>query len=158
MASEVTVRGGRDPGAVDRILRSLPDWFGIEEAIVEYVADSQTAESYLAMRDGEVVGVALVQERFPRAAELNLIAVHADHRQSGAGSALVEAVASSLLGRGFALLEVHTVGASYEHDGYAATRAFYERVGFIPLHEFEGIDWDGPTLVLVRPLSNPVAR
>lgn len=27
----------QDPAAVDRILRSLPDWFAIEEAVVNYV-------------------------------------------------------------------------------------------------------------------------
>jgi GNAT superfamily N-acetyltransferase len=143
-----------DAVAVERILRSLPDWFGIEESLLEYVADAAHAESYLAVHGGEVVGVALVHERFPQSAELTLIAVHADSRGAGHGAALVEAVADSLVERGFGLLEVHTVGPSYEHEGYAATRAFYERTGFIPMHEFDGIDWNGPTLVLVRPLRH----
>ena len=117
MIGDIEVLSGRDPESVERILRSLPEWFGIEDAIRSYVADAGSAESHLAMRDGEVIGVALVQERFSRSAELTLIAVHADHRHRGAGFALVEAVASSLARRGFAVLEVHTVGPSYEDDG-----------------------------------------
>lgn len=50
------------------------------------------------------------------------------------------------------VLEVHTVGPSYHHDGYAGTRAFYEGTGFLSLHELERIDWNGPTLILVKPL------
>jgi len=31
-------------------------------------------------------------------------------------------------------------------------REFYQSLGFIPLQEFGGIDWSGPTLVLVKAL------
>ncbi|MFT4217001.1 MAG: hypothetical protein QM619_07410 [Micropruina sp.] len=37
----VTVERRRDPLAVERVLRTLPDWFGIEEAILGYVAKAE---------------------------------------------------------------------------------------------------------------------
>jgi GNAT superfamily N-acetyltransferase len=157
-SEDVTVERRNDPAAVERILRSLPEWFGIEDSLLEYVADAGTAESYLAVEDGEIVGVALVHEHFPRSAELTLIAVHAERRHGGLGSALVEAVVDSLTARGFLLLEVHTVGPSYEHDGYAATRAFYGRSEFVAMHEFHGLDWPGPTVIMVRPLRPRAAQ
>lgn len=49
-------------------------------------------------------------------------------------------------------MEVKTVGPSFDHDGYRATRAFYETMGFIPLEEVTGLDWDGPTIIMVKPL------
>jgi hypothetical protein len=53
---------------------------------------------------------------------------------------------------GVRLLEVHTVGPSYENEGYARTREFYLALGFVAMTELERIDWSGPTLILVRPL------
>lgn len=54
----------QDPAAVDRILRSLPDWFAIGEAVVNYVESAWRRDSFLAIIDGEVVGVALVNRQF----------------------------------------------------------------------------------------------
>jgi hypothetical protein len=112
-----------DPIAVDQVLRSLPAWFGIEDAIVSYVESVSQRDSFLAVVDGKVIGVALVNRHFPESAE--------ECR----------------------LLQVHTVGPSFEDHAYAQTRAFYRQAGFLPLQEFDRIDWDGPSLVLVKPLD-----
>lgn len=47
---------------------------------------------------------------------------------------------------------MQTVGPSFEDAWYAATRAFYERRGFFPLQELMRVDWEEPTLILVKPL------
>jgi coenzyme F420-0:L-glutamate ligase/coenzyme F420-1:gamma-L-glutamate ligase len=46
---------------------------------------------------------------------------------------------------------VKTLGPSRESRGYAATRAFYEAVGFVAIEELHGL-WtqDNPTLILVK--------
>lgn len=36
--------------------------------------------------------------------------------------------------------------------GYADTRRIYEAVGLAPVHEFDKLDWDGPTLIMVKNL------
>nr|WP_281363934.1 GNAT family N-acetyltransferase [Microbacterium immunditiarum] len=131
----------------------MPEWFGIEDAVHNYVNMAARLESHIASLEGVTVGVALVERHFAHSAELALIAVHADHRASGIGRRLVEAVEDSLRGEGCRFLEVHTVGPSYEDAGYAATRAFYDSVGFTPMHEFHKLDWDGPTLILIKTLN-----
>lgn len=141
-----------DPSAVDRILRALPAWFGIEEAIASYVAQASVLDSYLAVDSGHVVGVALVDRHFPESAELALIAVDPEHRATGIGRQLVKAIEQSLRDDGCRFLEVHTVGPSYSDEGYAETRAFYLAAGFSPMHEFSNLDWDGPTLILIKSL------
>lgn len=73
------------------------------------------------------------------------------HR-AGIGSRLVQAIQDDLRAEGVRVLQVHTVGPSYPSPAYARTREFYQSLGFIPLQEFEGIDWSGPTLVLVKSL------
>lgn len=149
----LTITRGNDPEAVRRILACLPDWFGIPEANEHYVRAGAQLPGYLASADEEVVGVALVQRHFPQSAEIHLIAVSPEHHGSGVGTALVTALEQDLLADGVRLLQVKTVGASFEDEGYAATRAFYAARGFLPLQEHERLDWDGPTLVLVKPLG-----
>jgi len=147
-----SVERRHDPSAVERVLRALPDWFGVEAAIVSYAANEADFESYLAVDDGHVVGVALVRRHFPESAELHLIAVDPGDHNRGLGRALVREIELDLVKTGAQLLEVHTVGPSHEDVFYARTRGFYRHLGFVPLQEFDRIDWAGPTLVLVKPL------
>lgn len=147
-----TIVRGNDPEAARRILTALPDWFGIPSANEHYVRAAAEKVSYLARVGGHTVGVALTDRHFPQTAEIHLIAVAPEHHGHGVGSALLAAVEEDLRADGVRLLEVKTVGASYEDAGYAATRAFYEARGFLPLEEIEDLDWAGPTLILVKPL------
>lgn len=149
----ITVVRAQDPEAVRAILAALPDWFGIPSANEHYVRAAAEKTSYLARVDGAVVGAALVDRHFPQTGEIHLIAVRPEHHGSGVGSALLSAVESDLRADGAALLEVKTVGASFEDPGYAATRAFYAARGFLPLEEMTDYDWDGPTLIMVKPLA-----
>ena len=58
----------REPAAVERILRGLPQWFGVESAIAAYVDDASRLTSYLALEGPDVVGVVLLAQHFPRRA------------------------------------------------------------------------------------------
>ena len=39
----------QDPETVGRLLRALPDWFELEEPILEYIEDARTKPTYLAI-------------------------------------------------------------------------------------------------------------
>lgn len=142
----------QDPEAVREILASIPEWFGIPEANASYVADAGRLPSYLAVDGDDVVGVALLAEHFPESRELHLIAVHRDRHRQGIGGLLLAAVEDGLRSTGVRILEVHTVGPSRESAAYALTRAFYLAQGFVAMTELQRIDWNGPTLILVKPL------
>ena len=145
----------RDPNAVRRILEELPDWFGDPAAIDNYAAHSaDEGFTSLLARDGDdTVGIALVERHFPQSAELHLIAISPAARGQGIGRALTERACADLASDSCLVLTVHTVGPSFNHDGYAQTRSFYLALGFIPLEEHSGLDWPGPTLILARPLT-----
>ncbi|MCK0113328.1 GNAT family N-acetyltransferase [Ornithinimicrobium sp. F0845] len=148
----ITITRAQDPPATHRILAALPSWFGIPAANEHYVTAAGEKDSYLAQVDGVTVGVALVDRHFAETAEIHLIAVAPEHHGGGVGSALVAAIEDAVRADGAQLLEVKTVGASHADEGYAATRAFYRARGFLRLEEFEGLDWEGPTVILVKPL------
>ena len=144
--------GHRDPAAVEALLRALPEWFGIEEAIHHYVEDSRTLPTYFAVEGEDVVGALLVRRHFPKAAEVHLMAVHPTQHRRGIGRMLLGAAEADLLADGVRWLQVKTLGPSRPSVAYAATRAFYLACGFDPLEEIHGL-WPGnPCLVMVKTL------
>jgi GNAT superfamily N-acetyltransferase len=77
----------------ERILRSVPRWFGIEHALLEYVADAARFPTFL-VADREPVAFLTVREHFPQSWEVHCIAVHASRRRTGLGHCLHEHVES----------------------------------------------------------------
>jgi GNAT superfamily N-acetyltransferase len=159
--------GERAPETVDRLLRSLPGWFGIESSIVEYVAKAHELPTYLAwpaggtasqITDSGPVGVLLAARHFPESAEIYLMAVEPAMHRRGIGSALIEALEADLVADSVQLLQVKTLGLSQADASYARTRRFYSRMGFRPLEEIRDL-WPGnPCLIMVKVLrARPVA-
>src|SRR5207245_8586797 len=124
--------GEQAPDTVDRLLRSLPGWFGIESSNAGYVAAALTLPTYLAWpaaseprgADIQAAGVLLAQRHFPTAAEIYLLAVEPSVHRRGAGRALVEAFERDLVADGVRLLQVKTQGPSRPDAGYELTRQF----------------------------------
>ena len=154
MSATEVVRGRTDPAAVERLLRALPEWFGIEDSLLEYVADSRTKASYFAI-DGdldEVVGVLLGTRHSTLSAEVHLMAVAPDRHRQGVGRALVQAFEDDVRSEGARIMQVKTLGPSRPDVHYRRTTDFYLAMGFIPLEEFLEL-WPGnPCLILVKPL------
>jgi GNAT superfamily N-acetyltransferase len=148
--------GEPGPGAVERLLRMLPGWFGIESSVLDYIADARTRPAYLAWPGGqqgaEAAGVLLATRHFPASAEIHLMAVDPSWHRRGAGRALVAALESDLAADGVEFLQVKTQGPGRPDAGYAKTRQFYASVGFQPLEEIYGL-WPGlPCLIMIKSL------
>jgi ribosomal protein S18 acetylase RimI-like enzyme len=148
------VTGRQDPEVVERLLRSLPDWFGIEESLQAYVADSRTKPTYLAVnqKSGDVLGALLVTTHSAESAEIHLLAVSPDHHRRGIGRALVAAFETDMTAAGVRLLQVKTLGPSQPDEAYSRTLRFYLAMGYIPLEELKGLWVENPCLILVKPL------
>ena len=166
--------GQQDPQTVDRLLRSLPAWFGIESSIVDYVASARKLPTYLAWPAGapegqaaeagpavpagpaaeqQPVGVLLAARHFPGSAEIYLMAVEPATHRRGVGRALVRALEDDLIADGVELLQVKTLGPSHPDAGYARTRQFYASMGFRPLEEIHDLWPDNPCLIMVKALA-----
>jgi GNAT superfamily N-acetyltransferase len=138
----------------ETVLRALPRWFGLEEPVRAYVADAAVHPTFVASDRDEDVGFATLKRHTPAAAEITAMGVLPAHHRRGAGRALVEAAAAAARGDGVRLLQVKTLGPSHPSEAYAATRAFYAALGFLPLEE-TGAVWGpaNPCLILVRVLD-----
>ncbi|MFO0874162.1 MAG: GNAT family N-acetyltransferase [Phycisphaerales bacterium] len=125
----------------------MPAWFGIEEALQQYVLDSERFPTFLAVRD-EPVAFLTVKEHFPQSWEVHCIAVEAACRGAGIGRALHEHVESWLRARGAAVVQVKTMAPSHPSPEYAQTRLFYASIGYVPLEVFPTL-W-GPRLPVLQ--------
>jgi GNAT superfamily N-acetyltransferase len=151
--------GSQDPVTVERLLRALPGWFGIESAVAGYVQAARTLATYLAWPlatpgrpADQPAGVLLAARHFPGSAEIHLMAVEPGLHRRGAGRALVGALEADLRAEGVELLQVKTLGPSRPDPGYDRTRQFYADLGFRPVEEIHGL-WPGnPCLVMIKVL------
>ncbi|WP_275006270.1 GNAT family N-acetyltransferase [Promicromonospora iranensis] len=168
---------GRSDAAHD-ILEELPEWFGIDRFTHEYVEAAAKFPNYVAVpapeppppgvapggsaqgieADGgripyeDVLGVLLLDQRYPTSAEVHLLAVRRKHHRAGIGRTLLERVEDDLRTQGVRLLSVKTLGPSAHDPGFDQTRAFYTACGFHPVEEFPDLWVDDPCLLMVKAL------
>jgi GNAT superfamily N-acetyltransferase len=172
---------GRSDAAHD-ILGELPEWFGIDRFTHEYVEAAAKFPNYVAVAapdsapepsppgvapyapgpvagaDGgkvpfeDVLGVLLLDQRYPTSAEVHLLAVRRKHHRKGIGRSLMEHVEADLRAQGVRLLSVKTLGPSASDPGFDQTRAFYTACGFHPVEEFPDLWVDSPCLLMVKAL------
>jgi ribosomal protein S18 acetylase RimI-like enzyme len=128
-----------DAPACDAIIASLPDWFGLDEGIRECAAAVRSEPGLVCERDDTVVGFLTVVRPSPVTAEISWLAVHADDRGRGVGTALVTRLTDSLTAQGDVRLLLVKTLSDREDPGpeYAATRAFYLARGFRPAAELD---------------------
>ncbi len=139
--------------ACEPVLRSLPEWFGIEEALVQYLDDLEKLPTFLATAGDRIVGFLTILLRSEYVAEILVMGVRPEAHRSGVGRALVQHAAAYARDCGAEYLYVKTLGPSHPDPGYARTRAFYAAMGFRLLEEFTQI-WDerNPCLLMIKSL------
>jgi len=140
--------------ACEPILRALPEWFGIEQAIVHYVGEIDRLPTFRAVAEaGITLGFVSIKQHSPHAAELYVMAVRREVHRHGIGRALTTAVEARLRARGVEYLQVKTLSPAHPDPNYARTRLFYQAAGFRALEEMPEL-WgkDNPCLIMVKKL------
>ena len=95
------------------------------------VRDAASHEAWAVTDSGTVAGFAVAARKSPGGAEILWIAVDAARRGRGHGTALLGHVLDDLAAAGVSVVEAKTLDRSSGYRPYEATRAFWERNGFI---------------------------
>lgn len=137
----------------ESILRSLPQWFGIEESILKYIKEVEKLPTIIARSGERGVGFLSFKQHNESAAELLVMGIYPDRHRLGIGKLLIQETESILRQRNIEYWQVKTVAPSRVDRFYDGTRAFYLKMGFRPLEEFTQI-WgkDNPCLIMVKAL------
>src|SRR6188474_1436859 len=104
MAALRRLSPGDAPGC-DAVIASLPDWFGDEDGLADCAkAVRSGGEGWVAVEGSDVVGFLTLERPYPRSADITWLAVRADRRGGGIGSALVERACADLAAGGCELV------------------------------------------------------
>jgi GNAT superfamily N-acetyltransferase len=137
-----------DAAAAVAIIEGLPDYF-TDDVPAKVRRDAGTHEAWVLTDSGAVAGIAVAARKSPGGAEILWLAVEAGHRGRGCGTQLLRHVLSCLAAAGISVVEAKTLDASSGYQPYEATRAFWERNGFVHVDTIDPLpDW---------PPGNPAA-
>ena len=135
----------------NRILRSLPKWFGIEHAIVNYVREVEPMPMFVVEDHSQAVGFVALNFHNEFNAEIHVMGILPEYHGQGWGTVLAQAAQDHAAAKGARFLTVKTLSPAREDANYAATRKFYESFGFVPLEEFKTL-WGeaNPCLLMIK--------
>ncbi|MCL2821479.1 MAG: GNAT family N-acetyltransferase [Oscillospiraceae bacterium] len=133
------------------ILRALPDWFEIEESIVDYVAGVQSMPFFVAFDEETAIGFVALKIHNIHTAEICVMGVLQQYHRQGIGKLLVDKCETYCSNNNMEFLTVKTLDESRECDNYNKTRQFYLSSGFKPLEVFPLL-WDenNPCLFMAK--------
>ncbi len=137
----------------DPILRSLPEWFGIESANLQYIQDIEVMPTFLAFIEGKIMGFLTLKRHNEYSEEIHVMGVTPNVHRKGIGRALLSRTEEHLKRQRVEYIQVKTLSSRHPDSNYALTRKFFLALGFRPLEEFTSLwDEDNPALLMVKRL------
>jgi XTP/dITP diphosphohydrolase len=139
----------------EQVLRALPDWFGIEAALMQFVREAAELPMFVAVDGSTPVGFITLRRHSDCAWEIHAIGVRPDQHRRGLGRRLLAEGELWLCDRRAEYLTLKTLAPSAESEPYERTRAFYGAMGFRPLMELPTL-WspENPCLIMIKPLAS----
>ena len=74
----------------ESILRSLPLWFGLEYAIVNYIKDVKTMDTWVAYDGDSPIGFISIHKHFEYSAEIHVMGIRSEYHRKGIGHTLLK--------------------------------------------------------------------
>lgn len=145
------IRNSEEKASIaERILFSLPDWFGIPEGIRNYIEESRKLPFFAAFSEEQPVGFVVLKATSRATAEIFVMGVLPEYHHKGIGRKLYEAFEAYAYAQGYRYIQVKTVQMG-RYPEYDRTNRFYMAMGFEELECFPTL-WDewNPCQVYVK--------
>lgn len=138
----------------DKILRRLPEWFGNEKALCDYVVGVADLPFWVAVdQDGNCVGFISVKIHYGITGDIYVCGVLPEHHNKGIGKKLMNTVEDYFKQSGCKYIIVKTLSETANYEPYERTRQFYLSVGFEQLITLTEIwDAENPCLIMIKKL------
>jgi ribosomal protein S18 acetylase RimI-like enzyme len=135
------------------ILRDLPEWFGIEEALIDYTKDVQEMDFFSVYVEEKPVGFIAIKTHNNYTAEVYVMGILKTYHRQGIGKKLIQAGQTYCKNQNMTFITVKTLDGSRPNQAYDQTRDFYRSMGFKPLEVFKTL-WDesNPCLFMAKVL------
>ena len=138
-----------------KIMHSLPAWFSPTEDIEKKAIIHRNYPFFAAYDDGAPIGFVALKIHNQYTADIFVLGVSEHYHRQGIGRRLIEAAERYCMDNGYLCLTVKTLDSSVEYEPYEKTRAFYQKMGFIPLEVFTTFwDAENPCLFMAKWLGD----
>jgi ribosomal protein S18 acetylase RimI-like enzyme len=135
----------------ESVLRTLPEWFGRENSLQEYVREIDELDTYTAWHNKELVGFFAINHHFKHSVEIHVLGIKTGFHRQGIGRHLYQKLETELKERGVCFIQVKTLSPKAKDKNYDKTLSYYLKMGFTPLEDFPEL-WgsDTPCLQLIK--------
>jgi ribosomal protein S18 acetylase RimI-like enzyme len=138
----------------NQILRKLPEWFGNEKAIQEYV---NTVHKYpfWAAFDGDIcIGLFSGKIHYKRTGDIYVCGIDPNYHRNGIGTLLYKELERYCINNNCEYIIVKTLSELAQYEYYLKTKRFYEKIGFKELITLtEMWDENNPCLIMIKNLK-----
>ena len=136
----------------NKVLRELPDWFGIEKSIVEYVEQAADLPFWAAITDiNECIGIFSGKIHYGSTGDIFVCAVSPQFNRIGVGSELYKEMEYYFKANKCNYVIVKTLSDIVDYEPYNKTRKFYSKHGFTKLLTLtEMWDENNPCLIMIK--------
>ena len=133
------------------ILHTLPEWFGVESSINDYVNTVKNMPFWVAFDGDNPIGFIALKVHNIYTSEIYVMGILPQYHRQGIGTHLIENCESFCRSQQKDFLTVKTLDGSVQSDSYAKTRKFYLAMKFCPLEVFPLYwDKDNPCLFMIK--------
>lgn len=122
------------------VLEALPDWFGIQEAREEYIAESANKVFFCAYDEDRPIGFLCLKETGKDTVEIYVMGVLSEFHRKGIGRELFHRAKQAAGEKGYSFIQVKTVQMG-KYEEYDKTNRFYCSLGFKEFEVFPTL-WD----------------
>lgn len=147
---EIRLLKDEEKKQVREILEALPDWFGIPEALDEYVRESRKLPIIGCLEDHRVLGFLTMKETSKETLEIYVMGVLPMYHGKGIGRDMMDMMFRYAKEHGYRYLQVKTLSPEVNDPGYLGSYVFYRTMGF---HDVEVLPlWDehNPCLLMIQ--------
>ncbi|KFZ27616.1 MAG: Acetyltransferase (GNAT) family protein [Candidatus Izimaplasma bacterium HR2] len=134
-----------------KVLRDLPEWFGIEESTKEYIDKVVNYPFIAAHIKGEVAGFYSLREENKDTLDMYVLGVLKKYHNKGVGTKLQEYVNDYAKVKKYKYMMVITLAKKANNYEYSLTRKFYLKMGFVDFYQNDDIfDSHNPAQILIK--------
>lgn len=134
-----------------KILRDLPEWFGIDESTKEYIEKVAQYTFIAAYVDNEVAGFYSLRRENKDTLDMYVLGVLKKYHNTGIGTRLQEYVNDYAMLKKYTYMMVITLAEKANNFEYSLTRKFYLKMGFRDFYQNDKIfDSYNPAQILIK--------
>jgi ribosomal protein S18 acetylase RimI-like enzyme len=138
----------------NNILRKLPEWFGIEGSLLEYVNTVNKFPYYAAIENGNCIGFFSGKIHYDRTGDVYVCGIDPKYHGKGIGTLLYKKLEQYFMEKGCEYVIVKTISDIDTDENYAKTRKFYKKMGFKELITLtEMWDENNPCLIMIKKIK-----